>query len=77
MNVFELNAFEDINLVYPNAKSKSLNDLPDAKDISFIKNDLVRFSGTSIHYLGLNRQYIPTNITELQKISPSIIDQNS
>jgi hypothetical protein len=77
MNVFELNTFEDINLVYPSAKSRSSIDLPDAKDISFIKNDLVRFSGTSIHYLNLNRQYLPTDITALQGISPSITDQNS
>ena len=77
MNVFEFGSFGDINLLYPSAKSKNLVDLPDAKDVAFIKNDLIRFSGTAIHYLDLNKQYVPTTIEKLKEISPSIIDQKT
>ena len=77
MNVFDLGSFGDINLLYPSAKSKNLVDLPDAKDVAFIKNDLIRFSGTAIHYLDLNKQYVSTTIEKLKEISPSIIDKKT
>ncbi|MGL5520184.1 MAG: hypothetical protein ACRDBR_01990, partial [Metamycoplasmataceae bacterium] len=75
INVFDLKTFGDVSELFPNAKIKSLTSLPNINDINFIKNDLIRFSGTTIHYLDNNKQYVPTTLLEMQKINPSIVDK--
>ncbi|MGL5733149.1 MAG: hypothetical protein ACRCXE_03695 [Metamycoplasmataceae bacterium] len=77
MNVYDLNSFGDISLLFPSAKIISQVAPPNSMDIQFIKNDLVRFSGTAISYLNINKQYIPTTIAALQEIDKSIVDKVS
>ncbi|MGL4184119.1 MAG: hypothetical protein ACRCRP_03270 [Metamycoplasmataceae bacterium] len=75
VNIFELKTFGDVNELFPNARIKSLTSPPNINDINFIKNDLIRFSGSAIHYLNNNKQYIATSLLEIQKIDPSIVDK--
>lgn len=77
MNIFDLKSFGDVFEIFPNTKIKSLTELPNINDINFIKNDLIRFSGSTIHYLDANKQYIPTTLLEMQKIDSSIIDKQT
>ncbi|MGL5521796.1 MAG: hypothetical protein ACRDAW_00810 [Metamycoplasmataceae bacterium] len=75
INVFDLKTFGDVSEFFPNAKIKSLTSPTNINDINFIKNDLIRFSGTAIHYLDNNKQYIPTSLLALNKIDPTIVDK--
>lgn len=77
INVYDLKTFGDVYTIFPNAKSEILTNQPNINDVLFIKNHLVRFQGSAISYLDINKQYIPTNLATLQKIDPSIIDKAS
>ncbi|MGL6125012.1 MAG: hypothetical protein ACRC1F_00790 [Metamycoplasmataceae bacterium] len=77
MNVYDLDSFGDISLIFPSAKIVSQSAPPHSSDVQFIKNDLVRFSGTAVSYLNINKQYTPTTLLDLQKIDPSIVDKTS
>ena len=75
MNIYDLKSFGDVSEIFPDAKIKSLTEQPNINDVNFIKNDLIRFSGSAIHYLDINKQYVATTLLDMQKIDASIIDE--
>ncbi|MDK2819891.1 MAG: hypothetical protein KFW07_03575 [Mycoplasmataceae bacterium] len=75
MNIFDLKSFDDVSKIFPDARIKSTTEAPNVNDVNFIKNDLIRFSGSTIHYLDINKQYVQTTLVDMQKIDASIIDK--